>query len=538
MKKVLSILMVVMFLAVSVSSYAGNFNYGRDTYEMHDSRLIINSLGDETAVSKHGNLGANDWIPENAVKNSLALDGYTKAYDYNPQAQYGYNVYHNALPTGADLKKLEFKGMYGDPRAKQDVYVLQSEYDKYSAQSQDARINVNKIDIEKEAQQRQQKDTVLNKRIKKVDKKHTIQNKRQDKDITKNGKRIDKNVSAIAQERNNRVKADKKLKKNIAKETKKRKRADKRLKRSINKETVQRKSADKKLNKEINKVDINSKKRDKALDKKHSKWNKTQDKKIEKNTKGIAKNKNAITAEKRQRKTEDRNINKRITKETNQRKVADKKINRRVTKETSQRKAGDRKLGKRITKETSQRKTADRFLNKKIKKETRQRKVADKKLSRRITRNVADIFTNKTDIANNETNINKNIQMLQQHDSRIGANESNIADNSSRISSLDSRVNELEETAIGVHAEVDLYDSRFVKLGVFAEHDVRHSRLDNVMAKMTFKPFKSYELKRLEKLEQRLGVYESEQLNRVESAALKLVEVFNSDGTITIKREV
>ena len=184
MKKVFLISLILVGVLVS-TVYAGslNFNYGRDTYEKCDNYLVVNSLGDETIVSEYRKLGTNDWIPENSVKNYLKLEGYTEAYDYNPQANHYWNVYNRPLPIGINLKELEFNGLLGNPRKAQKVYVIEDEYNKYSAPIQNNRINVNKNNIN------------TNKiKIKNVDDKHTKWNKNQDITLNNHNGRITKNT--------------------------------------------------------------------------------------------------------------------------------------------------------------------------------------------------------------------------------------------------------------------------------------------------------------------------------------------------------
>jgi hypothetical protein len=109
--------------------------------------LILNSLSDRYGISTFQtptqSLGTNDYIEENAVKNTLAIDGYTQAYDYNPNSKTGYgysSVYNQPLPN-VPLTKLTFMGLDGDPTKAQDVYVLTSEYNALSSQGQASSIN-------------------------------------------------------------------------------------------------------------------------------------------------------------------------------------------------------------------------------------------------------------------------------------------------------------------------------------------------------------------------------------------------------------
>lgn len=120
-----------------VSLARADFQYGYETYQNAGQSLIVNSLGDQTTLSTFKNLGTNDFIQESAVKNQLAIDGYSVAYDYNPTAGAYQGVYGTALPAGgAPLTKLTFSGLLGNPRATQDVYVLTSEYNALNATGQ------------------------------------------------------------------------------------------------------------------------------------------------------------------------------------------------------------------------------------------------------------------------------------------------------------------------------------------------------------------------------------------------------------------
>lgn len=143
MKKLISVLFVVAF---AVPAYA-DFQWGSQTYNSAGQTLIVNSLGDKPTLSLFNtvgangvvsqSLGANDFIGENGVKNTLGLSGYTVAYDFNPGAVNAFGVYNQPLPPGGPaLTKLTFSGLDGDPRTNQDVYVLTSEYNRLSDQGQ------------------------------------------------------------------------------------------------------------------------------------------------------------------------------------------------------------------------------------------------------------------------------------------------------------------------------------------------------------------------------------------------------------------
>jgi|ERR1035437_2158858 hypothetical protein len=145
MRKLLPLLLLPVFAYADPPS--AGWNFGTDTYGQHDSQLILNSLSDRYGISTYQtptqSLGTNDYIGENAVKNQLAIQGYTKAYDLNPNSQTGYgysSVYNQPLPAGVPLTKLTFMGLDGDPTKAQDVYVLTSEYNRLSDQGQAASI--------------------------------------------------------------------------------------------------------------------------------------------------------------------------------------------------------------------------------------------------------------------------------------------------------------------------------------------------------------------------------------------------------------
>lgn len=130
------VLIIIGIFGISSPAFA-DFNWGSDTYSTVGNQLIVDSTGDQPTLSTYGNLGTNDFIGELAVKNTLAMDGYTVAYDYNPQNTNGQlSNYNQPLPTGVALTKLQFAGFEGNPRAVQDVYVLTSEYNALSSQGQ------------------------------------------------------------------------------------------------------------------------------------------------------------------------------------------------------------------------------------------------------------------------------------------------------------------------------------------------------------------------------------------------------------------
>lgn len=194
MKKVLSLFIM---LSITGVCYA-NFDFGATTYQTAGTTLVVNSLGDQTIVSKYGTLGTNDWIPENAVKNQFKLDGYSVAHDYNPTASHSWGVYDQALLTNQPLTELKFAGLLGDPRTEQSVYVLTSEYNRLNDTQQ--AIRMDNID--------------------------TVNNTQ-----TTN---IMNNTSNIATETTNRINTDNVLQSNINTETNERINGDKRNEQAIN----------------------------------------------------------------------------------------------------------------------------------------------------------------------------------------------------------------------------------------------------------------------------------------------------------------
>jgi hypothetical protein len=222
MKKLITLIAVLMLvnLAYVSQSYAQLFNFGQDTYSKWANILVVNSLGDRVEESKfiHNglNLGYNDFIPENAFKNDLYNQGYTQVFDYNNSS--------------LDLVEVGYMGLKGDPRSYDADYVLREEYEKYSNQYQDIRIDENKnnivdvdkkhtiwnekqdtrlddIDIHNDYQDMRldaNKDNILKnrKQINDVDDKHTNWNNDQDDKINQNESNILKNTSNITNNTN------------------------------------------------------------------------------------------------------------------------------------------------------------------------------------------------------------------------------------------------------------------------------------------------------------------------------------------------
>lgn len=227
---VIGLVSIALILLFATNAFAGEtgygFNYGTDTYEKVDDILIVNSLGDQTTVSSFGKLGTNDWIPENGVKNYLALEGYTIANDFNPSVTNPQFPEYGVKPE-EDMTKLTFAGLLGDPRTTQDVYVLTKEYNRLSAQGQAESIdnlnnglsnetinringdntlqtNINSVDtnskgrdtvlqnnIDTESNTRSSADSVLQSNISNVDSKQTTWNNQQDASINNLNNAVD-----------------------------------------------------------------------------------------------------------------------------------------------------------------------------------------------------------------------------------------------------------------------------------------------------------------------------------------------------------
>jgi len=280
-----------MIFSFSEVIFAGNFNYGNDVYEKWDDILIINSLGDNTSISTFGKLGANDYIPENSFKNLLAYEGYSVAYDYNPNYDgYYSDIYNQKLPD-EKLTKITIAGLAGDPSATQDVYVLTSEYNRLSAQGQAESIDNLNYGLSSEVINRINGDKALYTKTQNLaDYVDYISDLNYDEHLEINGKitNVENNLDTEASQRiandtfiansvideiNNRVNADLHLQENIntidtnsktrdgilndkiSIETQNRIIGDNQLQNNINVETNNRVSADNQLNDKINNVD-------------------------------------------------------------------------------------------------------------------------------------------------------------------------------------------------------------------------------------------------------------------------------------------
>lgn len=153
MKKLLTLLVVIIMSRTSFANPSttgeeppnAGWNFGNVTYAQEGGSLVLNSLSDNYGISQFNtantngqatqNLGNNDYIPENAVKNMLAIDGYTQAYDSNPSYSGLYaSAYNQPLPSGVPLTELSFMGLAGNPNAIQNVYVPTAQYNTLSVQ--------------------------------------------------------------------------------------------------------------------------------------------------------------------------------------------------------------------------------------------------------------------------------------------------------------------------------------------------------------------------------------------------------------------
>jgi hypothetical protein len=154
MKKIILILIGLIFICSN--SFAFDFRYT------------------EGAENKLKDYGYFDYFPEVSAKNSLILQGYTKIFDFENES-------------AEKLTPVSWYGWRADVNKLHTDYVLTEEYEKYSNQYQDVRINQNK-------------DNII-----KVDDKHTNWNNKQDKDIITNRDNITTNKDNIS---NNLTKID------------------------------------------------------------------------------------------------------------------------------------------------------------------------------------------------------------------------------------------------------------------------------------------------------------------------------------------
>jgi hypothetical protein len=199
---VIGLILIALLVVAIIPAQAGSFDFGKTTYETADDILIVNSLGDEVKLSTFEKLGTNDFIPENAVKNYLALEGYTQANDYNPSVTNPQFPEYSVKPDNSqEWTKLTFAGLLGDPRTTQDVYVLTKEYDRLSALGQATSIDNLNNGLSSETTNRINGDNLLQNNI------NVVNTNSQNRDIT-----LQNNINNEATTRSN---ADNKLQSNI-----------------------------------------------------------------------------------------------------------------------------------------------------------------------------------------------------------------------------------------------------------------------------------------------------------------------------------
>lgn len=193
-------LIAVMILTFTTTNALAGFNFGEDTYEQVDNVLIVNSLGDQVAESQFESegvsLGYNDYIPENAFKNNLYNEGYTKVYD--------------SIPNGVDVVEVGYMGKLGDPRSYDADYVLKSEWEKYSSQYQDVRIDENKSNITQNTADIQTNKTNIKWNTENIQENST-QISTNSNNIKKNSHKIVDNTKKITTNTNNITKVNKRV---------------------------------------------------------------------------------------------------------------------------------------------------------------------------------------------------------------------------------------------------------------------------------------------------------------------------------------
>ena len=169
----------------------------------------------DESENKIADYGYNDYYSENAFKNNLINEGYSVVYD--------------GKPSGLDVVEVGYMGLTGNPNNYDADYVLKSEYEKYSSQYQDIRIennsdsivdntslinnetnqriigdNIIQNNINNEIVNRINNDNALQNNINNVDARQTIVNNRQDTNINNNTSNINNNSQRI-NDTNNRV---------------------------------------------------------------------------------------------------------------------------------------------------------------------------------------------------------------------------------------------------------------------------------------------------------------------------------------------
>lgn len=222
------------------------------------------------------NYGYYDYVPEVSAKINLMLNGYTQVFDFENQST-------------EDLTAVSWFGWRDDVNKFHTDYVLTSEYEKYSSKYQDIRIDDNKnniIAVDK-------KHTIWNEkqdiRLDDIDIHNAYQDMRLDanknnillnrQQININADNIQNNTDEIERVDNDSIKRDKKL--------------NKKIKKVDNKHTVWNEEQDERLDdvelyNDYQDVKINDNKNNIVnVDNRHTEWNERQDVSINNNSNKI-----------------------------------------------------------------------------------------------------------------------------------------------------------------------------------------------------------------------------------------------------------
>ena len=122
-----------------------------------------------------------------------------------------------------------------------------------------------------------------------------------------------------------------------------------------------------------------------------------------------------------------------------------------------------------------------------------------------IDTNTTNISSNDTDIATNVTNIGANTLKNTRQDTTLTNHNNRITNNSNRINDLDNRIKDLEETQTIIGLEGRIYDSKKCQINIFADYSTNRNKVDRTGVRFVYKFGKSYEEKRIEKLEKKLN---------------------------------
>jgi|GEM_PF-2454053 len=225
-----------------------------------------------------------------------------------------------------------------------------------------------------------------------------------------------------------------------------------------------------------------------TVDTKQTKWNKRQDKKINKNKSNIVTNKTNIKTNKKSI-----NVNKKNIK-INKNNIKTNKTNIKVNK-------------------------------KEIKNVDRKHTNWNNKQDRKINTNKSGIKTNKKIIKRNTSNITNNAN--------------NISSNSNRINDLDTRVNKLEQTQVNIVGELILVQGRKHKISTYGKYNTNRNVCSEVGVKFTFSFGDSWETKEILKNQNRLKLLEeklnsSEYQEALENVQIKKYDVIVNDSIIRI----